>query len=292
VRGLQPGDTVALITPSGPVAAPLLDRATAALEGWGLAVKRWASAGNQHPSLPYLADSDERRAEDFQTAWQDPTVAAVISARGGYGTQRMLDLVDWAALATAEPKIFTGSSDVTALHQAIAAHLGLQTLFSPMPAGALWNDEAAAQLRRRLFEPESPWVLPATEVLVPGTAHGRLTGGNLSLLASSVGTAEHRSAAGAIVVLEDVAEHAYRLDRMVTQLLRAGWFDRVAGIALGSWTNCGDPASVRTIMLDRLGRLDVPILSGLRFGHLPGSATIPLGAEAVLDAGTRTLSRG
>jgi muramoyltetrapeptide carboxypeptidase len=160
-----------------------------------------------------------------------------------------------------------------------------------MPTGQLWDDEAAEGLRRRLFEPESPWMVHGTEALVPGTARGRLTGGNLSLLASGVGTAEYRPAEGAIVLLEDIAEDVYRLDRMLTQLLRAGWFDRAAGIALGSWTNCGDPALVRTLMLDRLGHLEVPILWGLRFGHLPGAATLPLNTDAVLDAQTRTLAR-
>jgi muramoyltetrapeptide carboxypeptidase len=291
VRRLRPGDTVALVTPAGPVTAAQLDRATAALEEWGLVVKRWASTGNQHPSLPYLADGDERRAEDFQSAWRDPAVSAVISARGGYGTQRLLDLIDWAALAAAGPKVFTGSSDVTALHQAIAVHLRWETLFSPMPAGDLWDGEAAAQLWRRLFEPESPWVLHATEALVPGRARGRLIGGNLSLLAAGIGTPEHQPADGAIVALEDVTEHPYRLDRMVTHLLRAGWFDQVAGIALGSWTKCGDPALVREVMLDRLGRLGVPVLWGLPFGHRPGAATLPLGTDAVLDAQACTLSR-
>lgn len=292
MSGLRAGDTVALVTPAGPVAPELLDKATAALEGWGLTVKRFATAGNQHPVFRYLADTDERRAADFQAAWRDPPVSAVICARGGYGTQRMLDLLDWTALRTAGPKIFTGSSDVTALHQAIAAHLGLATVFSPMPGGALWDDVSSAHLRRVLFDPGAPVVIHAREALVPGVAHGTTTGGNLSLLASGVGTPEHRPMDSAIAVLEDVTEDAYRLDRMLTQLVRAGWFAGVTGIALGSWTGCGDLEVVRSVMLDRLGPLGVPILWEAGFGHLPGSVTVPLGVPATIDGLTLTCAHG
>nr|WP_236793501.1 LD-carboxypeptidase [Amycolatopsis sp. GM8] len=285
---MHAGDTVALVTPAGPVRPELLDQATAALEGWGLTVKRFASAGNQHPVFRYLADTDERRAADFQTAWLDPAVSAVISARGGYGTQRMLDLLDWDALRAAGPKVFTGSSDVTALHQAIAARLGLPTVFSPMPGGSLWDDGSSAHLHRVLFDPAAPVVVHAPEALVPGTAEGTTTGGNLSLLAAGVGTPEHRAPAGAIAILEDVAEAPYRLDRMLTQLLRGGWFAGVTGIVLGSWTRCGDLDVVRSVMLDRLAPLGVPVLWEAGFGHLPGSVTIPLGVPATIDGRTLT----
>ncbi|TVT30005.1 LD-carboxypeptidase [Amycolatopsis rhizosphaerae] len=288
MRRLEPGDTVALVTPAGPVPVEVLDRAAAALAAWGLVVRRPRTPGTGVP--PYLADGDESRAADFQAAWLDPAVAAVIAARGGYGTQRMLDLVDWSALRVAGPKPFAGSSDITALHQAIATHLGWPTLFSPMPAGTFWDDEASEGLRRMLFGPAAPVVLPAAEALSPGIARGPLTGGNLSLLAAGLGTPEQRGATGAIVLLEDVEEQPYRLDRMLTQLLRAGWFDGVAGIALGSWTGCGEPEAVRAVMLDRLCPLGVPILWDLRFGHLPGAATLPLGGEAVLDATTLHLT--
>ena len=288
MRALAPGDTVALVTPAGTAPAEELDAATATLEAWGLTVKRFAGVGNRHPRLPYLADTDEQRAADFQAAWLEPAVAAVVSARGGYGTQRMLDLVDWQALRAAGPKVFTGASDVTALHDAIAVHLGLPTLFSPMPAAPFWDEAAGAGLRAALFDPARPIVLPGT-VLVPGTARGVTTGGNLSLLASSVGTPEHRPRGGAIAVLEDVTEAPYRIDRMLTQLLRSGWFAGITGIVLGSWTGCGKPESVRAVLLDRLAPLGVPILEDAGFGHLPASATVPLGVAATLGAGALTV---
>ncbi|HVV07755.1 LD-carboxypeptidase [Amycolatopsis sp.] len=278
---MRRGDTVALVTPAGPVAPELLEAAAAELAGWGLTVKRFT--GERHPGLPYLAGTDAQRAADFQAAWLDPAVRAVIAARGGYGTQRMLDLLDWDALRAAGPKVFAGSSDVTALHQALAAELGVVTLFSAMPAGTYWDAEAAEGLRSVLFGQSTP-ELTAAEILVPGAAAGTLTGGNLSLLAAGVGTPEQRSAAGAIVLLEDIGEAVYRIDRMLTQLLRAGWFEGVRGIALGSWTGCGAPETVRGLVLDRLGTLGVPMLWGLPFGHRPGAATIPLGVTAALSA--------
>lgn len=288
---LRAGDTVALVTPAGPVRPDLLDSATAALEGWGLTVKRFATAGNGHPAFGYLADTDERRAADFQAAWLDPAVAAVITARGGYGTQRVLDLLDWDALRAARPKVFTGSSDVTALHQAIAAHLGIPTVFSPMPGGTLWDDVSSARFRRVLFDPAAPVVVHAQGTLVPGAAEGVTTGGNLSLLASSVGTPEHHSPARAIAILEDVAEAPYRLDRMLTQLLRSGWFSRVTGIVLGSWARCGDPHDVRAVLTDRLAPLGVPVLWEAGFGHVPGSVTVPLGVPARIEGTTLTCGR-
>lgn len=285
-----PGDTVALVTPAGPVQSSLLDKAVAHLESWDLTVKRFDSVlpSGVRPPSKYLADTDERRAELFQAAWTDPSVTAVIAARGGYGTQRMLDLLDFAALRAAGPKVFAGSSDLTAMHQAIATHLGLPTLFSPMPAGAYFDEVAAEQFRRALFAPGV--VVPGTDPLVPGTARGVLTGGNLALLAAGVGTPEHRAPQAAIAVLEDVDEPPYRLDRMLTQLLRSGWFAGVRAVALGTFTGCGAPENVRAVMLDRLAPLGVPVLGGLRFGHCPASLTIPLGVEAVLDTDAGVLT--
>jgi len=279
---MGPGDTVALITPAGPVAPERMDAAVAAVGAWGLTVKRFT--GTRHPDTSYLADTDARRAADFEAAWRDPAVAAVICARGGYGTQRMLDLIDWPALRDAEPKIFAGSSDVTALHEAIATHLGLPTLFSPMPAGTFWDDDASARMRQVLFGADV--TLQAAEALVPGTASGTTVGGNLSLLASGVGTVGHRRPEGGIALLEDVGEAPYRVDRMLTQLLRSGWFAGVTGILLGSWTDCGD---VRPVLVERLAPLGVPMLWGVPFGHEPGAASIPLGVDATIDAAALTV---
>ena len=199
---------------------------------------------------------------DLQSAWCDPSVAAVLCARGGSGAARLVDRLDWTAMREAGPKVLVGFSDVTVLHEAVAHHLGLASLFGPMPASAVFAGETpdaatVEHLRRTLFEPQSVRVLsdPGTTCHVAGRATGITHGGTLALLANTIGTRESRPAAGAIVVLEDVAEPAFRLDSMLTQLLRTGWFDGVAGIVLGSWTDCG-PGAVETVVerLEVLGR--------------------------------------
>ncbi|MFE0306463.1 LD-carboxypeptidase [Amycolatopsis sp. NPDC058986] len=288
---LREGDTIALVAPAGPVPQALLDAALPVLRGWGVRV-RLGTGVRAEPSSPrYLSDSDSRRAAEFTGAWLDPDVHCVLAARGGYGTQRMLDLVDWPALRSAGPKILAGSSDITALHRAVDVHLGLESLLSPMPASELFDETAAEHLRLTLFEPEKTRVLRSDgfETLVPGQATGRLVGGNLAILAAGVGTAEHRPAEG-IAVLEDVTESVYRLDRMLTQLLRSGWFAGVRGVVLGSWAGCGDPAEIRAMLVDRLSPLGVPVVGEFGFGHVRSSPTVPLGAEAELDAGLGTLS--
>lgn len=291
---LRAGDTVALVAPSGPVQPEQVDAGVAVLESWGLRVRLARGLRARHARWPYLAGSDADRARDFQDAWCDPGIAAVFAARGGYGSQRMLDLVDWSALRTATPTWFVGASDATALHHAIAAHLGLVTLFASMPASAYFDPVATDHIRAALTDPTTVRRLrgPDAAPLVGGRAAGPIVGGTLSLIAASVGTPEYRPARGAIVVLEDVGEDVYRLDRMLTHLLRAGWFDHVAGIALGSWTGCGDDAAVRDLMLDRLGGLGVPMVWQLGFGHHEGSLALPLGATAELDADAATLVVG
>lgn len=290
---LRVGSRVAVVAPAGPVPEEPLYRGIAVLESWGLRVELGKHVLDRHPRLPYLAGADADRAADLQRAWCDPGVDAVFCARGGYGCQRMVDLLDWDAMAAAGPKVFAGSSDVTALHEAIGTHLGMVTLFSPMIAGALFDSVAQQHFRAALFEPESALSLtgPATTTFTHGVAEGVLVGGNLSVLVAGLAAREGAPPPdGAIVLLEDVGERPYRLDRLITQLLRAGWFTGVSGIALGSWVDCGEESEVYDALADVLGSLGIPAVWELGFGHCPGQLTIPLGVAAVLDADNATLT--
>jgi len=290
---LRRGDRVALVAPSGPVAPDLLDRAVAILTGWGLEVVVGDHVLDTHPTLPYLAGTDTDRAADLQRAWCDPTVAAVLCARGGYGAMRMVDLLDWSAMAEAGPKVFTGASDITVLHEAIGAHLGLATLFSPIVAGRSFDDPAQRHLRETLFEPERQQRLtgPRATALNDGVATGMLTGGNLSLLSSGLAASTVTAPPdGSIVLLEDVNEPPYQVDRMLTQLLRGGWFTGAVGIALGSWTGCGELVDVRAVVEDLLVGLGLPVVWELGFGHCDGQLTVPLGVPATLDADNGTIT--
>ena len=288
---LRAGSRVAIVAPAGPVAAELLDSSIAVLQDWGLDVTVGEHVLERHPDLPYLAGRDPDRAADLQRAWCDPGIDAVICARGGYGTMRMVDLLDWPTMAEAGPKVFTGSSDITTLHAAIGEELGVVTVFSPIIAGESFDEGARDHLRATLFEPETMLSLtgPTVATMNHGSATGTLVGGNLSLLASCVGVATPPPD-DAIVLLEDVNEEPYQVDRMLTQLLRAGWFTGVAGIALGSWTGCGEPSDVYTVVADLLGGLGIPMVWELGFGHVPAQLTIPLGVTATLDADAGTLT--
>lgn len=289
---LRPGDTVAVVAPSGPVHPQRLDDGVAHLRAWGLDVQVMPHVLDTHPRHGYLAGSDAARAADFQEAWLDPDVRAVLTARGGYGASRMVDLVDWDALAATDPKVLVGYSDCTVLHQAVATHLGLVSLHGPMSGTVsfLESPPAREHLRRTLFEPEATQTVagPLAHTLVGGTARGVTTGGCLSLLATAVGRGTTQpSAAGGIVLLEDVDERAYRVDSFLTFLLRSGWFDGAVGIVLGSWQDC-EP--VEPVVLDLLGPLGIPIVGELGFGHGPDPLTVPLGVPVELDADAGTLT--
>ncbi|WP_031111139.1 S66 peptidase family protein [Streptomyces sp. NRRL S-146] len=213
---LAPGARVAVVAPSGPVPEERLQAGLDILRGWDLDPVVTPHVLGRHRELDYLAGTDEQRAADLHNAWCDPSVAAVLCARGGYGAQRMVDLLDWAAMRAAGPKVFAGFSDVTVLHQAFATRLGL--------------------------------------------------------------------------VQDGDGESPYRVDRYLTQLLRTGWLDGVAGIVLGSWAGCGPYEEVRTVLADRLGGLGVPVVEEFGFGHGEGALTMPLGVAAELDAETGTLT--
>jgi muramoyltetrapeptide carboxypeptidase len=313
---LRPGSRVAVVTPSGRVKSELLDKGCGILAGWGLDVQVGPHALASHPSLSYLAGADRERAGDLEQAWLDPGTEAVLCARGGYGAQRIADRLDWAAMAAVPPKIFTGFSDVTALHEAFACRLGVATLHAPNIFGDGFTEHPGAQqaMRQALFEPGGPdgGTLTSagsgdgTACLVPGEATGITAGGNLSMLAANLGTPDGRQRgsitggadgaaavggfAGCIVLMEDVNEECYRLDRMLTQLLRSGALDGVAGIVLGTWVGCGPPDRVRQVMADRLGGLGVPVGWGFGFGHAAPQPTVPLGVPAQLDPAAGTLA--
>ncbi|MER7011325.1 LD-carboxypeptidase [Saccharopolyspora sp. NPDC000359] len=292
---LRSGDTVAVVAPAGPVPEDLLDAGLAHLRAWGLQVRVGKHVRDRHPRLDYLAGTDADRAADLQEAWCDPEVTAVLCARGGYGSMRVLDHLDWTEMAGARPKVFTGSSDITALHDAFATQLGLVTVFGPMVATEAFAADPAARehLRRTLFQPESVTILTRStaDALVRGRARGTTYGGNLSLVAASLGAPDAPTPPErGIALLEDITESPYQLDRFVTQLLRAGWFDHAVGIALGSWTECGPLEEVRAVMSDLLGGLGVPVLWELGFGHCTAQRTIPLGVAAELDTDAQRLS--
>lgn len=291
---LGPGARVAVVAPSGPVPEERLQAGLDVLRGWDLDPVVAPHVLDRHGEFAYLAGTDADRAADFQSAWCDPAVDAVLCARGGYGVQRMIDLLDWEAMREAGPKVFVGFSDITVLHEAFATRLGLATLHGPMAAGIdfIKNDRAQEHLKATLLAPETVRTIASGgTALVPGRARGVTLGGCLSLLAADLGTPHARpSASGGLLCLEDVGEETYRLDRYLTQLLRAGWLEGVRGVLLGSWAKCDPYERVRPMLADRLGPLGVPVVEEFGFGHCEGALTIPFGVAAELDADAGTLT--
>ncbi|WP_017598022.1 S66 peptidase family protein [Nocardiopsis lucentensis] len=287
---LREGDRVRLVAPCSPVPAARLAAAAEVLGEWGLRVEFAPHVRERHPRLPYLAGPDATRAADLQEAWCDPDVAAVFCVRGGDGAHRTLDLLDFDAMRRARPKALVGFSDITALHEAFAVELGVATVHGPVVGTRYFVGDQVAQheLRTTLFAPEQRTVLtsPGAHALAPGRARGVTFGGNLSLLNDGLATPHSRlSADGGILLLEDVGEDVARIDRMLTHLLRTGWLDGIAGVALGTWTDCPpDLGVIADLMRDRLAPLGVPVLWGLEFGHCAAQLTVPLGVPAQLDA--------
>jgi muramoyltetrapeptide carboxypeptidase len=290
---LTPGDQVVLISPAGPVSPEHVERGAALLRGWGLSVTVGAHAYDRDG---LVAGTDRDRLADLNSALADPAVRAVLCTRGGYGSQRIVGGIDTAAVLR-DPKIVLGFSDITALHLALWRGARLATLHGPALALRAEPDPVTvAALRTALFDPAPVRVAadPAEStatVTTAGRATGRLLGGNLAMLAATIGTPDAPDPTGAVLLLEDVAEPAYKVDRMLLQLERAGLFAGLAGVAVGQFTDCaGTDPSVPEVLADRLHRLGVPVLGGLPVGHGAVRVTVPLGTRAVLDADAGTLT--
>ncbi|WP_091089927.1 S66 peptidase family protein [Micromonospora nigra] len=284
-----------LVSPSGPTRPERVARGIELITGWGL---RPVPAPNAYARQGYLAGGDALRAADLNAAFADPQVRGVICTRGGYGAQRVVDAIDMAAVHR-DPKVVAGFSDITALQFALWRGARLATVHGP---GAVWLDErtpprSAESLRAALTTTRPVTVVadPFEEthpVRVPGRATGPLLGGNLCLVVASLGTPDMPDLTGAVLLLEDVQEPPYKIDRMLTQLRRAGVLDGLAGVAVGQFTDCADgwDVGVVDVLADRLGDLGVPVLGGLPIGHGVGQLTVPVGTDATLDATAGTLT--
>ncbi|WP_091638648.1 S66 peptidase family protein [Micromonospora pallida] len=284
-----------LVSPSGPTRPELVARGIELLTGWGL---RPVVAPNAYARHGYLAGTDDLRAADLNTAFADPEVRGIVCTRGGYGAQRVVDAIDMT-LVRRDPKVVAGFSDITALQLALWRGARLASVHGP---GAAWRDErtslrSAESLHAALMttEPVTVAADPTEEtfgVRVPGRARGTLLGGNLCLLVASLGTRDMPDLTGAVLLLEDVQEPPYKVDRMLTQLRRSGALDGVAGVAVGQFTGCADgwDTTVVDVLTDRLGDLGIPVLGGLPIGHGPHQLTVPVGTPATLDTDHGTLT--
>jgi muramoyltetrapeptide carboxypeptidase len=290
---LRPGDRVALLTPSSPSNIERIDEGIDVLRFCGLEPVEYPTARARASVHPFLAGTDAERAADLRAALLDDSVAGVLTVGGGYGSQRMLEVLDWPGLEAASPKVVVGYSDVTGLLEALASRLGWASVMGPMVSeGEFRESYSFSCLWTCLTSPErfGPLAFPEGKTLVGGTAEGLTTGGNLSLLTGSVGTSTTWTPPEGIVLVEDEQEDPPRTDIMLTHLRRAGFFDRAAAVVAGTFTNSGDEAGIQAVLDDRLGDLGVPVVTGANLGHGGHVQTWPLGVRARLDADARTVT--
>ncbi|HKT14170.1 MAG TPA: LD-carboxypeptidase [Allosphingosinicella sp.] len=255
----------------------------------------------------YLAGTDRQRAQDINAMYADDAVRAVFAVHGGWGSARIFPYLDWS-LIRANPKLLIGSSDITALHLAFAARAGFPTIHGPNASNSWgeisWNSfwSLAFAGGTPLFDnPDADGLDPfaqerwRTTTIRPGKAAGRLVGGNLSVLASLVGTPWLPDFNDAILFLEDTGEAEYRIDRMMTQLGLAGLLGKVAGIVFGQCTRCTTGIAdysgftIPQLLHQHLAPLGVPAFYGANIGHVANQLSMPVGVRAEIDAATRTI---
>jgi len=301
---LKAGDTVGLINPAGATFhhddVAIAEETLAAL---GLKMK---SGKHLLDRYGYLAGTDKARASDVNDMYADPSVDAILTLRGGWGCNRLLDLLDYKMIAK-HPKIIMGYSDITSLLLALYAKTGLVTFHGPVGIST-WNEYSTDFVKRLLFEAQAFAMenpknigdnLTQTDdrilTIHEGQAQGKLFGGNLSVLTAMVGSDYLPNFKGSILFLEEVGEDVYRVDRMLTQLKYAGILDQLSGFVFGKCSNCGPGEGYGSLTLeevldDHIKPLGIPAWYGSMIGHISDKFTIPLGIEAKIDAGKGSIT--
>jgi len=300
---LKTGDTVALINPAGATFNSVdVDVARETLGALGLDVKLGEYVLSRRG---YFAGTDDERARDLNAQFADADVRGIFTVRGGWGSSRLLPLIDFG-LIRKNPKVVMGYSDITVLLLAIHAQTGLVTFHGPVGISS-WNSFTVQFVRQILLEVQAVTLKNPTEigdnltqvedrvqVITPGTARGKLLGGNLTVLSAIIGSPYVPDWRGAILFLEDTEEGIYRIDRMLTQLKLAGVLNQISGFVFGKCTRCGPGESYGSLTLeevlnDHIRPLGIPAWFGAMIGHVPKVFTLPLGIEAEIDAGAGTI---
>lgn len=299
-KSLQKGDTIGLVSPASRLHeekryAEIINQ----VKELGYNVKVGANAQKQYG---FMAGRDKERAEDINTMFADDSVDAIMPFRGGWGCNRILDLIDYE-LIQENPKIIVGFSDITSLLLAIYAKTGLVTFHGPVGKSE-WTGYTTRNFRNMLSSQEtSSLEIPKSDlcddcsdlyVITPGKTNGRLLGGNLSVLAAMMGSNYLPDWEDSILFLEDVGEDIYRIDRMLTQLKLNGVLDKISGFVFGQCADCerANPYSLtlEQVFDDHIKPLEIPAFSGAMFGHLDNMLTLPVGVQGQIDAQRGTIS--
>ncbi len=301
LKPLPPKGTIAVLAPAFPPNPEKLEKGIQYLKGMGFTVVRGESLSARHW---YFAGNDTLRAHELNRMFADPDIDAIICARGGWGTLRLLDQLDYA-LIKANPKMLVGYSDITTLHLAIWSRAGLPGISGPMVAVEMgtgivpfteshfWQQVRNTQTNYRFdFNAES------IEIWSGGQASGTLLGGCLSMIAHQLGTSYSPDYSGAILFVEDVGEEPYKIDRYLAQLKQAGVLEQINGLIIGEFIDCEETSEdrsqvdVKEILRDYFGDRPYPVVYNFPYGHGMRKFTMPIGVPAILDNEAKTLTVG
>jgi len=302
-KRLKPGDKIGLAAPGGFITEKELEESSENLKAFGFVP---VPSTNILKRFGYLAGTDKQRADDLNELFSRKDIAGIVCARGGYGCARILPLLDYNIIRK-NPKVFVGYSDVTALHYGIYLNTGLVCFHGPVGISTfnpfsiqyfedvLLHTSSKLELISEKEKDESSGIM----TIRSGRAKGDLIGGNLSIVVSLLGTPYDINTNDKIIFLEDIKEEPYRIDRMLTQMIQAGKFDKAKGIALGVFHKCEakekDPEfplsfTLHEVLVERLYDFGIPVLYGLSFGHITNKFTLPFGITAELDSANQTMT--
>lgn len=294
-KGVGPGSTIGIVAPASAAFSSEVRDFVELCTTWGIKTKLGRNISRRNG---YLSASDEQRAAEFMECIEDPGVDAVVCARGGYGVMRILPLLDFQSIRQAG-KVIMGFSDITALLVAVNQMTGLVTFHGPV-ASSTFDPFTIDSLKSVVLRTQPPQTFQDQRLttIQPGMAQGRLTGGNLAMVVSTLGTRYEIDTRDAILFLEEINEEPYRIDRMLTQLWLAGKLQTCKGIAFGNFRNCeskgisitGPSFTLSQVFHERIAPLGVPAVYGLPFGHVRSKLTLPLGIRAELDATKKQLT--
>lgn len=299
-RKLKKGDTIGLVTPAAPIDEEQLNETIGKLEKIGFKTYHTPTILKGYG---YFAGTDQERADDLMHMFKNKKVDGIMCVRGGYGTSRIVDLLDFEAIKN-NPKVFIGYSDITFLHVSIFQKTGLVTYHGPVGVSE-FNDFTLHSLNRVVMEPAKVYEYPYQReketkdnpefdlyTITSGEAEGYLTGGNLSLLVSMLGTEYEPDFEDKIVFIEEVDEKTYRIDKMLVQLIMGSNFKKAKAIVFGVCKNCDeneDPSlTLKQAITGLIEPLNIPSSYGLSFGHINTKFTIPMGIKAAFNADTNT----
>ena len=280
---LNKGDKIGIIAPARKIPREEITLAVDVLKNWGLEI---VFGENLFIEQNQFSGSDEERAEDLQTLLDDDSVKAIISARGGYGTLRIIDKIDFSSFRK-NPKWIIGFSDITVLHSHIH-NFGIETLHAPMLINFFQNAEATESIRKNLFGENISYKINSHVLNKKGNVEGEIVGGNLSLLYALTGSKSDIDTSGKILFIEDIDEYLYHIDRMMLNLKRANKLSKLAGLIVGGMTDMKDNTipfgkTVEEIISDSVKEFSYPVCFNFPAGHIEKNLALPLGRRAKLS---------